>query len=231
MSTSTTTTASSIVHFIQRHIVPPLSSSFHKGEAGRIAVIGGCEEYTGAPFYASESSLRSGCDLSFVFCTRDASVPIKSYSPEIIVYPYLFDGVENEDESENGDKDVKKSESESESVQKITGVFSRLHSVVIGPGLGRNPSVLRVVSQVIEKAKEKRIPLVIDGDGLYLVSQDLSLIKGYKHAVLLPNPVEYKRIYESAFPVVRETIWRRRQSVTQMPINACWSSCAMSWGM
>lgn len=26
-------------------IIPPLLESFHKGQAGRIAVVGGCEEY------------------------------------------------------------------------------------------------------------------------------------------------------------------------------------------
>lgn len=28
-------------------IIPPLLESFHKGQAGRIAVVGGCEEYAG----------------------------------------------------------------------------------------------------------------------------------------------------------------------------------------
>ncbi len=31
-----------------------------KGQAGKIATIGGCREYTGAPFFASYSALKVG---------------------------------------------------------------------------------------------------------------------------------------------------------------------------
>lgn len=51
--------------------------------------MGGSKEYTGAPYYAAMSSLRVGADLSYVYCPEEASIPIKSYSPELIVLPYL----------------------------------------------------------------------------------------------------------------------------------------------
>lgn len=70
-------------------IVPPLSSSKHKGQAGRIGIIGGSLEYTGAPYFAAISALRVGADLVHVFCHRDAANVIKSYSPEMIVHPIL----------------------------------------------------------------------------------------------------------------------------------------------
>ena len=38
--------------------------------------------------------------------------------------------------------------------------------------------------------------LVLDADALWLVGQELSLIKGYRRAVLTPNIVEFKRISE-----------------------------------
>lgn len=38
-----------------RPIVPRLSSSKHKGQAGRVLVVGGCQEYTGAPYFAGIS--------------------------------------------------------------------------------------------------------------------------------------------------------------------------------
>jgi ATP-dependent NAD(P)H-hydrate dehydratase len=44
-------------------------------------------EYTGAPFYAAMSSLKSGSDLVFIFCDHSAAIPIKCYSPEPIVNP------------------------------------------------------------------------------------------------------------------------------------------------
>lgn len=38
--------------------IPPLDLSNHKGQAGRIGVIGGSLEYTGAPYFAGISALR-----------------------------------------------------------------------------------------------------------------------------------------------------------------------------
>merc|ERR1719454_1286407 len=58
--------------------VPPLTFDSYKGQAGRIGIIGGCEEYTGAPFFAAISALKVGADLSHVFCTKSAAPVIKS---------------------------------------------------------------------------------------------------------------------------------------------------------
>ncbi len=41
-----------------KKIIPPLTSSLHKGQLGKICIIGGCKEYTGAPFYAGISAQR-----------------------------------------------------------------------------------------------------------------------------------------------------------------------------
>ncbi|KAG7272178.1 hypothetical protein CRUP_014777, partial [Coryphaenoides rupestris] len=69
--------------------VPALTSKKHKGQDGRIGILGGCQEYTGAPYFAAIAALKVGADLSHVFCTRDAATVIKSYSPELIVHPVL----------------------------------------------------------------------------------------------------------------------------------------------
>jgi len=41
-----------------KQIVPPLNGNRHKGQAGRIGVLGGSRLYTGAPFYAAASALK-----------------------------------------------------------------------------------------------------------------------------------------------------------------------------
>jgi ATP-dependent NAD(P)H-hydrate dehydratase len=69
--------------------VPKLTNNFHKGEAGRIGIVGGSLEYTGAVYYSGISALKVGCDLVHVFCPQSAALPIKSYSPELIVHPLL----------------------------------------------------------------------------------------------------------------------------------------------
>lgn len=74
-----------------RKLLPKLEYSMHKGEGGKIGVIGGSKEYTGAPYYAGAASLKAGGDIAHVFCPEEASIPIKSYSPELIVHPCLND--------------------------------------------------------------------------------------------------------------------------------------------
>lgn len=48
--------------------------------------------------------------------------------------------------------------------------------------------------QVILKLRELEKPMVIDADGLYIVTKNLDLVKGYKHVILTPNKNEYARL-------------------------------------
>uniref|UniRef100_A0A8C4JDC8 ATP-dependent (S)-NAD(P)H-hydrate dehydratase n=1 Tax=Dromaius novaehollandiae TaxID=8790 RepID=A0A8C4JDC8_DRONO len=124
-----------------RNVIPPLTGKRHKGQDGRIGIVGGCQEYTGAPYFAAITALKVGADLSHVFCTKDAATVIKSYSPELIVHPVL--------DSPNA-------------VHEVEKWLPRLHSVVIGPGLGRDDTLLENAKGIIEKSKIKGIPIIID---------------------------------------------------------------------
>ena len=178
-------------------VVPPLSSSLHKGQMGRIGVLGGSEEYTGAPFYAAKSSLMLGADLSFVFCAEAATVPIKSYSPEIMVVPFYTKEDELRTISSSSSSSMLSSMIE-ERGKIVTDYFSRLHCMIIGPGLGRKSIALETAKFVIKAAVEAQLALVIDADGLYALNQDLSLIHGYKKCILTPNVVEFDRLKQQA---------------------------------
>ncbi|XP_066841661.1 ATP-dependent (S)-NAD(P)H-hydrate dehydratase isoform X4 [Anser cygnoides] len=159
-----------------RNVIPPLTGKRHKGQDGRIGIVGGCQEYTGAPYFAAITALKAGADLSHVFCTKDAATVIKSYSPELIVHPVL--------DSPNA-------------VYEVEKWLPRLHSVVIGPGLGRDEVLLENAKGIIEKSKLKGIPIIIDADGLWLISQQPSIIQGYQRAILTPNYMEFSRLYEA----------------------------------
>lgn len=47
--------------------IPSLDGSSHKGQAGRIGVVGGSLEYTGAPYFAGISALR--VSTFFIYCS------------------------------------------------------------------------------------------------------------------------------------------------------------------
>jgi NAD(P)H-hydrate repair Nnr-like enzyme with NAD(P)H-hydrate dehydratase domain len=60
--------------------------------------------------------------------------------------------------------------------------------------------MLDCTAAVIEEARQRNLPLVIDGDGLWLVQKRLSVIKGYPRAILTPNAMEFSRLWKAQFP-------------------------------
>jgi ATP-dependent NAD(P)H-hydrate dehydratase len=79
----------------------------------------------------------------------------------------------------------------------IKEMLSRLHVLVIGPGLGRDPLMQDTVALVVKAAREKGIPLVLDADALQVVQKHPDLVRGYKGAILTPNVVEFGRLCKS----------------------------------
>ncbi|KAL1935808.1 hypothetical protein VTP01DRAFT_4948 [Rhizomucor pusillus] len=165
-----------------RQIIPPLSKDLHKGQAGRVGVVGGSEEYTGAPFFSAISAMKLGADLCHVFCEPGAGIVIKSYAPDLIVHPYM--------------RTSDKKESVKDIVERVTNVFTRLHVLVVGPGLSRDQCMQDSAKEIILKARELNMAIVLDADGLFLVQNHPDVVKGYKKAVLTPNVVEFKRLCE-----------------------------------
>lgn len=109
-----------------------------------------------------------------IFCHSSAATIIKTYSPDLIVHPLL---------------------DQPNAVNEISLWLDRLHAIVIGPGLGRDPKVFEVVSQLIKTICAKCIPLVIDADGLFLVNQNIDLIRDFSSPVVLtPNSIEFDRL-------------------------------------
>ncbi|KAI9511614.1 Ribokinase-like protein [Russula earlei] len=159
-----------------RQIIPPLNGKLHKGQSGRVGVLGGALDYTGAPFFAAISAQRVGVDISHIICSPAAATPIKSYSPDLIVHPILRE--------------------ETRCAHELDSLLSRLHVLVIGPGLGREEHMQTFARLALEIAKEQGMFLVLDADGLYMAGRQLDLIRGYRRAVLTPNVVEFKRLSE-----------------------------------
>eukprot|EP00092_Neocalanus_flemingeri_P012609 GFUD01013590.1.p1 GENE.GFUD01013590.1~~GFUD01013590.1.p1 ORF type:complete len:374 (+),score=61.88 GFUD01013590.1:240-1361(+) len=155
--------------------VPKLSNSMHKGICGRIAVFGGYNMYTGASYFAAISALKCGADLVHIFCEKDAGPVIRTYSPELIVHPTL--------DQEYG-------------MVEIDAWLPKLDCVVLGHGLGRSQPMLARISIILEKIKQLKLPIVIDGDGLWHVMVSPGILRGYTRAVITPNAEEFTQLVE-----------------------------------
>lgn len=72
---------------VLKRIVPPLDGTTYKGQGGRVGILGGSVDYTGAPFYDAMAALRVGAELCTIYTATEAASAIKSYSPELMVTP------------------------------------------------------------------------------------------------------------------------------------------------
>lgn len=81
--------------------------------------------------------------------------------------------------------------------EELKSVLSRLHAIVIGPGLGRQPHMQEFARQTISLAREQDKYIVLDADGLWLIQQHPEYVRGYDKAVLTPNVVEFQRLREA----------------------------------
>ncbi|CAI5760617.1 unnamed protein product [Candida verbasci] len=199
---------------LSQQLIQPLLPHFYKGQAGKICVIGGCEDYTGAPYFSSHSSLLVGADLSHVICEKLAAPIIKTYSPDLMVHPYLYElnnyKPKNNQSQFNSELEKLKSNNSFEDIlfnsnilnsivddeilPKILTLLERIDIVIIGPGFGRDILMLKTLIRLIEEIKVMNKPIIMDADALYLLSLNTNLIKNYKKAILTPNVMEFKRI-------------------------------------
>lgn len=226
-STTTATTWQGDVVNRQRALercIVPLSETSHKGSSGRIGVLGGSARYTGAPYYAGMAALKAGADLAFCFCATEAAVPLKCYSPELMVAPvyeaaafdtvvasHQHDDLNNNDNGNTNnwiDHDQEAKKLVSAMVKEVCGLMDKLHALVVGPGLGRCPLVMEATAQIIQTAqKQYNLPLVVDADALFLLTlpRYQNLLSSNSLVVLTPNVMEGKRLIESAAVLPPET--------------------------
>ncbi|MFB3765609.1 MAG: NAD(P)H-hydrate dehydratase [Methanotrichaceae archaeon] len=115
----------------------------HKGDSGRILVIGG-GPYTGAPALTAMAALRAGADIATVATPKRASGIISGYSPNLIVREL------SEDHLSPSDLDV------------LKDLIPKHDVVVMGMGLGRHPETKEALAEIIPSCKKT----VIDADAL-----------------------------------------------------------------
>lgn len=175
-------------------MVPPMLEKFHKGQLGRVAVIGGSEDYTGAPYFSAMASARLGCDMSHVICTPGAAAVIKTYSPNLMVHPLMRQSPVAADKGKDKDSDAE------QVAGRIIDLLGRLHVLVVGPGLGRDPLMHETCARVLAAARERGMPVVLDADALAVVTKSPELVMGWREVVLTPNVVEFGRLWKGVFP-------------------------------
>lgn len=161
-----------------RRFVPPRQHGSHKGQNGRVLVVGGSYMYHGAPILASLAALRSGSDLVYTAVPSVNVQATRSASPDLIVVPMA-------------DQKLTRG-----SVRKLLGqVPPGIHSAAVGMGLAvpdRGALALLASSLIDADAR-----LALDGGAL--VPEVLSAVSG-SPCVVTPHSGEFRRLFGSLPP-------------------------------
>ncbi len=142
--------------------MPTREQNSNKGTFGKVLNFCGSENYIGAAYLATISSLKVGAGFSALATVQSVINSVSSLLPEAV---YL---------------------TREQGIEKINE-----HSVIlIGCGLGTKEDSKILLESVFTKIKPKT-PIIIDADGLNLISTGLMPPKG---AIITPHPVEASRL-------------------------------------
>lgn len=146
-----------------KNILPKRPENSHKGTFGHVLNIAGSEFYIGAAYFSSVSALKVGCGLVTLASVPTVLNAVAALSPDIIFMP----------------------------VEKLKNI-SHFQAVSIGCGLSQGANAVKVFKKVINLLKDSEIPVVIDADGLNILSK--TKIKLPKNLILTPHPKELARL-------------------------------------
>jgi NAD(P)H-hydrate epimerase len=142
----------------------------HKGENGKIAVIGGSETIHGAPLLAALAAEASGVDLLYVAVPRIHQEAARLTSLNFQVHPLV------------GNELVKKD------VAPLLELLATMDAAVIGPGLARTAETLEAIRTLVAEA-----PCALVCDASALQPWTIDAVRG-KNAVLTPHLGELERM-------------------------------------
>jgi len=147
----------------------------HKGTYGHVLVVGGSFGKAGAAAMAGLSVLRSGAGLATIATAKSVLPMVGAFAPEIMTDALA--------ETEQGSISR---------VAELAEVLLGKDVVAIGPGIGRNEETREFVRSFVA---DRKVPLVIDADGLNAFDGHIELLSGAKRTlVLTPHPGEMSRL-------------------------------------
>jgi len=129
-------------------LTKPRPSESHKGDFGRLLVIGGSETFSGAPTFVALAALRTGVDLAYVAAPEKTAYAISSISADLIT-------IKLEGRHLN-----------LANIPALKTYIETANAVVLGPGLGLHIETREAVKAVIEAVESAGKPLLLDADGL-----------------------------------------------------------------
>lgn len=154
----------SLVHRLKR------KPDAHKGDAGKVLLIGGAKSMPGALVLAGQAALYSGAGWVVLMMLDSSSANLVPKHPELMVHDA----------------------NSMEPVQALKQIQPDV--IAIGPGMGLSPNAIQWLNTVLSWPT----PLVIDADAINMIAADKNLLNVLKQreypSTLTPHPGEAARL-------------------------------------
>jgi hydroxyethylthiazole kinase-like uncharacterized protein yjeF len=152
-----------------RKIYRPIDKFTHKGIQGHALIVGGSYGKMGSVVLASKACLKTGCGLVTAFIPKCGYETLQISIPEVMV--------ETDDFSEH---------------LTAINIENKFQAIGIGMGMGQNSDAQHAFHYFL---KNNKTPLIIDADGLNILSENLEWLELVpKHTILTPHPKELDRL-------------------------------------
>ncbi len=162
-------------------LLPKRPADAHKGSFGRLVVIAGSRQYTGAAKLAIQAALRSGVGLVYGAIPEPIYPPLAASVAEAIwlVLPGSEGAIS------------------ANAVRQLQELLDKKTAVLIGPGLGQTEGTRVFLFALLEQLKRDHpeLPLLLDADALNLLSATENWHELLpKNCLLTPHEVEFSRL-------------------------------------
>lgn len=144
----------------------------YKGQHGKVLIIGGSEQYSGAPALSAMAALAMDMDLVIVYAPNSVSNIIRSYSPNLIV------------------RDGKSKNICIDDVEDILNLIDWADSIILGPGIGLSNTTKETVGKIIKYCIDKQKSLVIDADAIKISANFKEIFKN-NQVIFTPHGGEF----------------------------------------
>lgn len=157
----------------------------HKGTFGHVLILAGSRGKTGAAVLAGKAAYRAGAGLVTIAAPQSCVPLIARAMPELMTEPL---------------PETREGTVAAAALTRLTALLPGKDVVVIGPGLSAQPETAELVRKLLPKI---RAQVVIDADGLNILSGHLSVLKAMSRPpVLTPHPGEFARLLGRTVPEI-----------------------------
>ncbi len=175
-----------ITQSLLKKVIVPRKNNTHKGDYGKVLLVGGSPQYGGAILMAAEACVYGGSGLVTVACDKSIHASIRARLPEAMLVSYT-------------------------NFSLLEELMPEMDAILIGPGLGTSLLSKELFKFVLSR-HECYQKLVIDGSALSLLADEKPTLLFPEKTILTPHAMEWERI--SRLKIANQTL-EKNQKIQQ----------------